>query len=65
MIAAGNINITDEKAVAAAVESGVLDFAPNDLGARKQLVEILKVMLYAHTASELRKTSEEILSALR
>ncbi|MBQ6893423.1 MAG: DUF1836 domain-containing protein [Clostridia bacterium] len=65
MIAKGNINITDEKSVADAVEFAALDFGVRDSTAKKQLEDILKTMLYAHTASELRHLSEGILSALQ
>ncbi len=65
MIAGSPVNITDGKSVTSAVENATLDIPTRDAGARRQLSEILSAMLYAHTAAELRRKSEEILSSLQ
>ena len=65
MLSSYGINITDEKEVVAALESATSNFDGDGKEAKKQLAEILRVMLYAHSASELRRKSEEILSSLQ
>ena len=64
MLADGGINIADEGSVASAADGAVADFDERVAGARRKLVRILQVMLYAHSASDLRKASEDILSSL-
>ncbi len=65
MLAEGNINIMDENSVNEAVERATLDFEAREPQHKKQLAEILKAMLYAHTASELKNLSAAILSDLQ
>ncbi len=65
MLADGSINITDERSVKSAVEYAVGDVTVCDAGQKKQLCEILKAMLYAHTASEMRSLAAGILSELQ
>ncbi len=64
MLAEGNINIMDEKSVEKAVSSATRDIDTREPQQIKQLAKILKAMLYAHTASELKNLSAEILSEL-
>ena len=64
MIADGHINISDPTSVALAASDACGDFEERVAGARKQLVKILQGMLYAHSAGQLRKSAEQILSAL-
>lgn len=64
MLSAGDLPLGDHNAVIRASEEAVADFKEPFAGARKQLVRILQVMFYAHSASKLRDTSEKILSTL-
>lgn len=64
MIAEREINITDEKSVAELADGAVAELEERSAGDRKKLSRILQVMLYAHSASALRKKSEEALSSL-
>ncbi|MBE6680350.1 MAG: DUF1836 domain-containing protein [Ruminococcaceae bacterium] len=64
MLADENINIMDESSVNAAVDSIAQDFDVHEPCKKKQLAEILKAMLYAHAASELKSMSSSILSDL-
>ena len=64
MLADGNINVMDEACVNRAVEGAVCDVYASDAAKKKQLCEILRAMLYAHTASELRGFAAGILSDL-
>ena len=64
MLADGNINVMDEASVQSAVESAVCDVCVSDATKKKQLCEILRAMLYAHAASELRSFASGILSDL-
>ena len=50
----------DRGSVAAAAQKAVEDFVERQPGSKKQLVNILEVMLYAHAASQLRKKADEI-----
>jgi len=63
MVADGNINISDEVSVIAASKIAADDFEERVPGAKKELSGILRVMLYAHAASQLRDKADEILSA--
>ncbi len=64
MISEESINISDEASVLAAAESAAEGFVERIPNAKKMLVRILQVMLYAHTASRLRVKSDEMLSTL-
>jgi len=50
----------DRGAVAFAANKAAEDFVEKTPNSKKQLVNILEVMLYAHAASQLRKTADEI-----
>ena len=65
MISSGNINIMDEASVDAVIQNALLDFDAKAAGQKRQLCMILKAMLYAHSASELRGLSAGILSDLQ
>ena len=65
MLSEKSININDEASVLSAAQNateGVEERIPN---AKKQLVRILQAMLYAHSASQLRKLSEDMISSMR
>ncbi len=65
MLASDKIDMTDSATVRQAAEDAILDFEERRPDTKKQLVKILQVMLYAHAASELRKSAEEMLSTLQ
>ncbi len=65
MLADHKINMMDPKSVSAAVESAANTLETADRGLKKQFARILQVMLYAHAASGLRESAEEILSTLQ
>ena len=64
MVADTKINLSDKRSVAEAAENAASGFEERFPDAKKRLIKILQVMLYAHEASNLRKSSEEILSTL-
>ncbi len=64
MVSALRINISDPDAVVNAAQTASEGFVERIPKAREQLVRILQVMLYAHTASGLRLKADEILSTL-
>lgn len=64
MISESGISINDKESVMNAAQAATLDFASNSPAAKKQLVGILRIMLYAHSASELKKTADEIFASL-
>ncbi|MBO5415013.1 MAG: DUF1836 domain-containing protein [Clostridia bacterium] len=64
MLASGELDMTDKETVRQAAEDAILDFEERRPDTKKQLVKILQVMLYAHAASELRKSAEDILATL-
>ncbi|MBQ9111957.1 MAG: DUF1836 domain-containing protein [Clostridia bacterium] len=64
MVAEDSIRISDPSSVMVAATGACADFEERVPGAGKKLVRILQVMLYAHSAARLRKSAEEILSAL-
>lgn len=64
MISDNSLNIADEESVLSAAEKAVADFNSPFPDAKKKLVRILQVMLYAHEAAKLRDKSGEILSTL-
>ena len=65
MIATGEINIVDPASVASVAESAVSTFEERVAGTRKKLSSILQIMLYAHAASRLRDSAEDMLSSLK
>ncbi len=64
MLSDGDINISDKASVIRAAEAVTLDFDGRQPDSRKKLSRILQIMLYAHAASNLRSSAEEILSTL-
>ena len=64
MISDTSVNISSDSSVLQAAERAADGFEERAPGARKKLVRILQVMLYAHSASRLRHTAEEILLTL-
>ena len=61
----GSINISDENSVKAAIENVLSDYEERIPGAKKQLIVVLQIMFYAHSASRLRKISEKMFSSLQ
>lgn len=64
MLASSQFDITDKDTVRKAAEDALADFEDALPDQRKQLIKILQVMLYAHAASELRRSAEEMLAEL-
>lgn len=64
MISDSSININDEDSVTNAARSATRGFASNSPTSKKRLVGILRIMLYAHAAAELKKSADQILSSL-
>lgn len=64
MIADGNININDESSITAAAIRATKEVTEKEANAKRQLVKILTIMLYAHTASQLKVSANEIFSTL-
>ena len=64
MIADGNININDEDSVTLAAEKATEEVTEKEVNAKRQLIKILKIMMYAHSASQLKTLSNEIFSTL-
>lgn len=54
----------DNASVTCAAENAAADFSGTSPNARAQLVKILQIMLYAHGASKLRHSAEQILAGL-
>lgn len=65
MLSDGGINLTDEGSVLRAAEKATETFVERVPNARNQLIKILQVMLFAHSASRLRISAGEILSTLQ
>lgn len=65
MLSDNNINMIDEKTVIQAAEKAAEGFSEPVPGAKKKLCRILQVMYYAHAASKLRNSAEEMLSTLK
>ena len=65
MLADPSINTADERSILLAAEQASANFEERVPNSQKQLIRILQVMLYAHAASSLRKSAEEILSTLQ
>lgn len=61
---AGGVNVSDPVAVEEATRRATDNFTEAFPGAREQLVRILRVMIYAHAAAELRDSAEDELSSL-
>ena len=64
MLADESINVGDEQSVIEAAERAVANFESTIPEAKKKLVKILQVMLYAHEAAKLRAAAGDILSVL-
>ena len=64
MLADESINVGDEQSVIEAAERAVANFESTIPEAKKKLVKILQVMLYAHEAAKLRDAAGDILSVL-
>ncbi len=64
MIADGNININDEASINEAAIRATEEVTEREANAKRQLVKILKIMLYAHTAAKLKTSANEIFSTL-
>lgn len=64
MLADLDAELPDQRTVAAAAERAAADFEEKTPGARKKLVTILSVMLFAHTASRYQGTAVELLAKL-
>jgi len=64
MIAENKISLDDPDSVALAAERASADFEESISGARQKLAKILQVMLYAHSAAQLRGKAENILWSL-
>lgn len=54
----------DSVSISKAAENAAADFLGGSINAKIQLVRILQIMLYAHGASKLRHSAEEILAGL-
>ena len=65
MIAGEDINIIDPEAAAGAAMRTAESIEERIAGTKKKLAHILQVMLYAHSASRLRTSAEEILATLK
>lgn len=64
MIADGNINMNDESSITKAAMQATKEVTEKEANAKRQLVKILKIMLYAHTASRLKVSANEIFETL-
>ena len=64
MVATGDIQMSEPQSVLGAAVRVTEDFEETVPGAKKQLAKILQIMLYAHAASRLRGSAEELLSSL-
>ncbi|MBQ8331402.1 MAG: DUF1836 domain-containing protein [Clostridia bacterium] len=65
LLADHRFNTSDKQSVLNAAEEACADFDGSLPNARRQLVRILQVMIYAHAASKLRQSAEELFSALQ
>lgn len=65
MLSSINGEKMDRESVALAAEKAVDDFVERQPNSKKQLANILEVMLYAYAAAKLRKTADEIFSTLQ
>ena len=64
MIADQDINITDEASVMKAIEKATDQFECSPFDAKKQLIRVLQVMIYAHASARLRASAEQAFSAM-
>jgi DNA-binding transcriptional MerR regulator len=64
MIADGSINIRDEESINQAALAATKEVTEKEANAKKQLVKILKIMMYAHTAARLKSSANEIFATL-
>ncbi|MBE6531188.1 MAG: DUF1836 domain-containing protein [Ruminococcaceae bacterium] len=65
MLSERDISVNDERSVLLAAERATEDFEERFPNSKKQLIKILQVMLYAHAASGLRRSAEDILCAMK
>ncbi len=64
MIADDSIDINDERSIADAALRVTEQVIEKEVNAKQQLVKILKIMLYAHTAARLKVSANEIFATL-
>ena len=64
MIADGNINTNDEASINEAAIKATKDVTEKEANAKRQLIKILKIMMYAHAASRLKVLANETFSTL-
>lgn len=64
MISEGNINLNDEKSINEAAARATEAVTEKEANAKRQLFRILKIMLFAHTASQLKASANEIFASL-
>ena len=64
MLSSPEIDMADKKTVLGAAEKAISDIEEKIPNAKKQLVKILQIMLYAHSAAELRRSAEEMLAGI-
>ncbi len=60
----GGVAVSSPEAVTEAAMSAAADFTETYAGAREHLIKILRVMIYAHAAADLRASAEHVLSSL-
>lgn len=65
MIADRSLHITDEVSVLQAAEHAISEFEERVPHTKKKLTRILQVMFYAHAASKLRHSAEDVLATLQ
>lgn len=65
MISDGEIDINNEASVKEAAQRATEGVEERIPGANKQLIRILQAMIYAHSASRLRKLSEQMISSMK
>ncbi len=64
MITDGNININNDNSITKAAVRATEEITEKEANAKQQLIKILKIMTYAHTASQLKALGNEIFSTL-
>ncbi len=65
MLSQSEINLSDPVSIATAAATAAEEIEEKIPGTRKKLATILQVMLYAHSASQLRASAEEMLGSLK
>ncbi len=65
MICEENIDISDKDAVLRIAQGAAEGFEQQIPGSKNKLVRILQIMIYAHTAAQLRDSAKELLSTLQ